>query len=156
MLSSHASEKQSPRFNLSKRVVMVATAILGSVSALCVAGGFQLARSIDRVVLPEEVLVAWEHSLASQRAELEKVRAISEQELEAMTVRMAQLQAGLMRLDALGESGVLNAPLRRWTLAVRVIAAGGDAQKPTQHAHGELGLMRSHELEAFGGTEPVS
>jgi murein DD-endopeptidase MepM/ murein hydrolase activator NlpD len=47
--------------------------------------------------------VVWEQRLQGQQQELERLELVSQRQLEALTVRMAQLQARLIRLDALGE-----------------------------------------------------
>lgn len=46
---------------------------------------------------------AWEKGLIQQKQELESVREQTRQELQALTVRLAELQSRLMRIDALGE-----------------------------------------------------
>lgn len=46
---------------------------------------------------------AWEDELDRQRTELEEVREQANQELQALTIRLAELQSRLMRIDALGE-----------------------------------------------------
>ncbi|MFK4753231.1 M23 family metallopeptidase [Oceanobacter antarcticus] len=46
---------------------------------------------------------AWENDLSLQRQELEQIRIQTDQELQALTVKLAELQSRLMRLDALGE-----------------------------------------------------
>ncbi|WP_369855002.1 peptidoglycan DD-metalloendopeptidase family protein [Candidatus Thalassolituus haligoni] len=46
---------------------------------------------------------AWENDLSLQRQELEQIRVQTDQELQALTVKLAELQSRLMRLDALGE-----------------------------------------------------
>ena len=65
--------------------------------------GFQLARQQDATLVPREVLAAWQERLQHQDREVEQSKVLSEQALEALTVRVAQLQAGLVRIDALGQ-----------------------------------------------------
>ncbi|GAB3092997.1 M23 family metallopeptidase [Pseudomaricurvus hydrocarbonicus] len=46
---------------------------------------------------------AWNEALAAQRAEVEKNKRHAEEQLAALALRMAELQARLLRLDAVGE-----------------------------------------------------
>lgn len=46
---------------------------------------------------------AWEAALAEQKAQVEQTREQAKSQVAALTLRMAELQARLMRLDALGE-----------------------------------------------------
>ncbi len=70
-------------------------------------GGFSMARHLDSSMVPVEAMAAWEQQLTGQQQYLKQVQRASRNELEALTVRMARLQARLIRLDALGER-VLN------------------------------------------------
>ncbi|WP_075185858.1 M23 family metallopeptidase [Teredinibacter haidensis] len=54
------------------------------------------------VMTPESAL-AWSESLERQEAEVEEARYLTEKKLAAITLRVAELQARLVRLDALGE-----------------------------------------------------
>ena len=65
--------------------------------------GYQLAISQDSVIFTEETARNWEQQLRFQAEELQEVKQDSEQELEALTLRLAMLQARLVRLDAVGE-----------------------------------------------------
>lgn len=65
--------------------------------------GYQLAISQDSVIFTEETARNWEQELRFQAEELQEVKQESEQELEALTLRLAMLQARLVRLDAVGE-----------------------------------------------------
>ncbi|MCA6063615.1 M23 family metallopeptidase [Thalassolituus marinus] len=68
------------------------------------AAGYWLAeRLADEGVLDLNAAKAWEHDLNMQKQELQQIRKQTDQELEALTLRLAELQAKLLRLDALGE-----------------------------------------------------
>lgn len=68
------------------------------------AGGYWLAQHLaDEGVLDLNAAKAWEHDLNEQRTELQKIRRQTDQEVDALTVKLAELQGRLMRLDALGE-----------------------------------------------------
>ncbi len=65
--------------------------------------GYQLAVAQDAQVVTEETAQNWERQIKLQAEQLELVKQDSEQQLEALTLRLAMLQARLVRLDAVGE-----------------------------------------------------
>jgi murein DD-endopeptidase MepM/ murein hydrolase activator NlpD len=65
--------------------------------------GFQLAHSLNSETMRDEAAQAWVDGLREQKADLERVKQETLAQLEALTIRMASLQARLIRLDALGE-----------------------------------------------------
>lgn len=73
------------------------------VPGLLFAAGFHTARQQQAALVPREVLSAWQEQLQSQSHEVEQSKLLSAEALEALAVRVAQLQAGLVRLDALGQ-----------------------------------------------------
>lgn len=78
---------------------------------LCVLGlpvllgyyGYQLADTRGTRIDKDEATLAWAQSLREQKEELERVKLETLTQLESLTIRMANLQARLIRLDALGE-----------------------------------------------------
>jgi murein DD-endopeptidase MepM/ murein hydrolase activator NlpD len=79
-------------------------------SSLCVlpfamgATGYLLAAHLaDKGLLDPVAAKAWERDLDEQRQELQKIQQHADQELDGLTLRLAQLQAKLLRIDALGE-----------------------------------------------------
>ena len=65
--------------------------------------GFQLADTRNSQFQKDEAAQAWVDGLREQKADLERVKQETLTQLEALTIRMASLQARLIRLDALGE-----------------------------------------------------
>lgn len=66
--------------------------------------GYWLAQHLaDEGIFDLNAAKAWERDLSMQRQELQQIRKQTDQELEALTLRLAELQAKLLRLDALGE-----------------------------------------------------
>ncbi|WP_347330799.1 peptidoglycan DD-metalloendopeptidase family protein [Marinimicrobium locisalis] len=61
------------------------------------------AQSGDNEMFTAESRRAWEATLAEQQAQVEQTREQARSQVAALTLRMAELQARLMRLDALGE-----------------------------------------------------
>ena len=79
-------------------------------SSLCIlpfamgATGYLLAAHLaDQGLLDPVAAKAWEKDLDEQRQELQKIQQHADQELDGLTLRLAQLQAKLLRIDALGE-----------------------------------------------------
>ncbi|MDZ7925599.1 MAG: peptidoglycan DD-metalloendopeptidase family protein [Marinagarivorans sp.] len=54
-------------------------------------------------ILTMDVSKSWQKTLSSQQDEIETTRKEAQSKLEALTIRVAELQARLVRLDALGE-----------------------------------------------------
>ena len=65
--------------------------------------GYQLAVAQDAQIFTEETAQNWERQIKMQAEQLQVVKQDSEQQLEALTLRLAMLQARLVRLDAVGE-----------------------------------------------------
>lgn len=54
-------------------------------------------------VLPTSTIEQWSSTIEEQKEQMEAVKKASDDELNAVTLRLAELQARLVRLDALGE-----------------------------------------------------
>jgi murein DD-endopeptidase MepM/ murein hydrolase activator NlpD len=68
------------------------------------ATGYLLAAHLaDQGLLDPVAAKAWEKDLDDQRQELQQIRQHADQELDGLTLRLAELQAKLLRIDALGE-----------------------------------------------------
>ena len=65
--------------------------------------GYQLAVSQNARMLTEETAQNWDREIKLQAEQLDEIRQESKQQLEALTLRLAMLQARLVRLDAVGE-----------------------------------------------------
>ncbi|MCB1671567.1 MAG: M23 family metallopeptidase [Gammaproteobacteria bacterium] len=84
---------------------------LKSILSLCLLGapvalgflGYQLAISHNPANFDEQAAINWETRLLEQGEQLDLIREQSRQELEALTRRLATMQAQLLRLDAVGE-----------------------------------------------------
>mgnify|MGYP002630131425 CR=1 FL=1 len=66
--------------------------------------GYQLAVSQDNQTYSHETAQAWNQQLRDQAESLAQVKRNAAEQLEALTIRLAMLQAKLLRLDALGET----------------------------------------------------
>ncbi|MGR6873417.1 peptidoglycan DD-metalloendopeptidase family protein [Pseudomonas sp. HK3] len=67
------------------------------------AGYYLTMMLVDEGLFGPETAKAWEQDLTQQRKELNKIREQTDEQLVGLTLRMAELQTRLTRLDALGE-----------------------------------------------------
>lgn len=68
------------------------------------AAGYYLTMMLaDEGLFGPETAKAWEQDLTQQRKQLDKIREQTDEQLVGLTLRMAELQTRLTRLDALGE-----------------------------------------------------
>ncbi|WP_040297439.1 peptidoglycan DD-metalloendopeptidase family protein, partial [Bermanella marisrubri] len=68
------------------------------------AAGYYLSMMLaDEGLFSPETTKAWEQDLVQQRKELKQIREHTDEQLVGLTLRMAELQTRLTRLDALGE-----------------------------------------------------
>jgi murein DD-endopeptidase MepM/ murein hydrolase activator NlpD len=68
------------------------------------AAGYYLTMMLaDEGLFGPETAKAWEQDLTQQRKELDQIREQTDEQLVGLTLRMAELQTRLTRLDALGE-----------------------------------------------------
>ncbi|MCB1664217.1 MAG: M23 family metallopeptidase [Pseudomonadales bacterium] len=65
--------------------------------------GYQFAVSQDSHEYSLETTQSWDEELAGQADALDRLKKESEEQLEALTLRLAMLQARLLRMEALGE-----------------------------------------------------
>jgi len=65
--------------------------------------GYQWGKSSDNTVFDLDSADVWSRELNNQQVELENVRNFTEEQIQALTVRVGELQARLTRLDAMGE-----------------------------------------------------
>jgi len=65
--------------------------------------GYHFSASRNADFYKDEATQAWMNDLKSQREDIDQIRQDTLAQLEAMTLRMANLQARLLRLDALGQ-----------------------------------------------------
>lgn len=65
--------------------------------------GYQVAISHESHIVTEEAAQNWDRQIKLQSEQLQRIKVDSDQQLEALTLRLAMLQARLVRLDAVGE-----------------------------------------------------
>lgn len=98
----------SRTLNLPRRWYLMLAALVVLLPALGAVGGYWFfsSQSGDPLVsgdVGRHAALAWRERIDTQRQAVVDARARAEEKLKAMTVRMAEMQARLLRLDALGE-----------------------------------------------------
>ncbi len=88
-------------FNANATIFGVALA--GLISIPAVVGLFSYQMGVAEADLNGDMVAKWREVLKDQQAVIEEVRFEAENNIEASAVRIAQLQARIVRLDALGE-----------------------------------------------------
>ena len=88
-------------FNANATIFGVALA--GLISIPAVVGLFSYQMGVADADLNGDMVAKWREVLKDQQAVIEEVRFEAENNIEASAVRIAQLQARIVRLDALGE-----------------------------------------------------
>lgn len=84
-------------------LIVLAGLLLAGLSALCVMLALQIqGRNADGIIDPYAV-DQWQKRISGQEEELARTREYTEEQIRALTVKLAELQARLTRLDALGE-----------------------------------------------------
>ncbi|WP_252179356.1 M23 family metallopeptidase [Endozoicomonas sp. 4G] len=84
------------------------------------------------VILTEEGLRRWQVTLSGQKKEVESVRLAAERQIDALTIRLAELQGRITRLDALGERLTVAAKLDDGEFSFdEVPAIGGPEELPS-------------------------
>lgn len=100
-VSRHHGKAKS--FALSHRKVMLSLFFLLCVIVLVFAAGYRTAASSDAAEQHQQFVQAWQKELQQKRQEIEQIENNSKEQVKALTIRMAELHAKLIRLDALGE-----------------------------------------------------
>lgn len=93
--------------------LVVSLCVVGVPLAAGVAGGVYYSNKEKVELFNSEVAELWGDELKQQQSEVEVTRRKTLEQLEAMTLRVAELQARLVRLDALGERLTTMAKLDR-------------------------------------------
>ncbi len=78
-------------------------ALAGFISIPTTAGYFGYKYGVGEAALTSDLVAKWREVLDDQKNDVEDTRWQAEKELEASALRIAQLQARIVRLDALGE-----------------------------------------------------
>lgn len=131
---------ESRTYTLSNTAKAVMVGFLFALPFAMGASGYWLAeRLADEGILDLNAAKAWEHDLDMQRQELQQIRKQTDQELEALTLKLAELQTKLLRLDALGERLVDVADLHAEEFDFTTLPAVGGPENGLIGTAGALG-----------------
>lgn len=127
---------QSRTLHLTMRNIVLAVGTLCALSILAIWGVVALFGivTVDKekvATVDREVIARWQHQLVQQSTLVKDAKAESARQIDALTLRMGELQARLLRLDALGE-------------------------RITQEAHLDASEFDFSSQPALGGPEAVS
>ncbi|MGI9278943.1 MAG: M23 family metallopeptidase [Endozoicomonas sp.] len=116
----------------------LALAAISAISLCMMLGGgvtYLLLNAEPGVVLTEEGLQQWQETLRGQKKEVENVRLAAERQIDALTIRLAELQGRITRLDALGERLTVEAKLDDGEFSFdEVPAIGGPEELPASES----------------------
>lgn len=133
---------ESRTYTLSNTAKAVVVGFLFALPFAMGASGYWLAeRLADEGILDLNAAKAWERDLSMQRQELQQIRKQTDQELEALTLKLAELQAKLLRLDALGERLVDVSDLQGEEFDFSALPAVGGPELATSGTIGEPGVL---------------
>lgn len=92
-------------FTLSTRGLLVAGSVALLLVALCAWAGYRAAMSqvADRPVVPPFLLAQWQGTMEEQQEQLARLERDAREQVDAMTLRLGEMQGRLLRLDALGQ-----------------------------------------------------
>ncbi|UTA48876.1 M23 family metallopeptidase [Simiduia sp. 21SJ11W-1] len=82
---------------------VLSACLIGLPAGVGVVAGLEWAKGDGADLFTPDTAKTWNQDLADQRVQVEETRRHAQQQLAAITLRMAELQARLVRLDALGE-----------------------------------------------------
>lgn len=88
---------------LSLPALLVLLSLVLAVIAFSGIGLYQWVGKSEASLLDGEAISAWQQRLTQQSSEIDRTRAYTEDQIRALTVKLAELQARLTRLDAMGE-----------------------------------------------------
>jgi len=127
--------------------MMLLLAVAGSVFAM----GYRVAATNDAAEQRQEFVQAWQNELSQKRQEIEQIQQDSQEQVKALTIRMAELHAKLIRLDALGEHMIRAADIDASEFDFSSAPAiGGNAEKIGGDSYQAPDFIRAIEALAFG------
>lgn len=100
-LSSNGEKAKSVKFSSRHMAAMISLFLL--VSGLTVWAGVLVYQTGEADILSRDVVDHWQQKLEAQKQELDSVKGEAREKMGALTVRLAEIQAKMIRVEALGE-----------------------------------------------------
>ncbi|MEZ5524633.1 MAG: peptidoglycan DD-metalloendopeptidase family protein [Pseudomonadales bacterium] len=133
-----------------RKVLLSLLALLMIITAAFVVG-YQVAGRSDTAEQQRAFVQAWQKELDQKRQEIERIKEDSQEQVKALTIRMAELHAKLIRLDALGEHLITTANIDADEFDFsNPPPVGGIADTADEEAYQPPGFLRAVEALAFG------
>jgi murein DD-endopeptidase MepM/ murein hydrolase activator NlpD len=136
---------------LSHRKILLCVMFLLVVITVVFGLGYRLAATNDAAEQYQDFVQAWQNELGQKRQEIEQIQQHSKEQVRALTIRMAELHAKLIRLDALGEHMIraTGVDASEFDFSSQPALGGLDAQDAGE-AYQVPDFLRSIEALAFG------
>jgi murein DD-endopeptidase MepM/ murein hydrolase activator NlpD len=97
------SHGQSSTYSMNgKRLLMALALFVGLLFAVAY-GGYRYATSQQSDVLTPEMISRWSEDLEQQKQQVDAQKELSTRKIDALSVKMGELQARLLRIEGLGE-----------------------------------------------------
>jgi len=136
---------------LSHRKLLLCMMLLLAVAGTVFAMGYRVAATNDAAEQRQEFVQAWQNELSQKRQEIEKIQQDSQEQVKALTIRMAELHAKLIRLDALGEHMIRAADIDASEFDFSSSpAVGGNVEQAMGESYQAPNFIRAIEALAFG------
>lgn len=137
---------KSRAFRLHSSGILIVVLGLLAFSTLLTALGYFIGapsngESSEEYIVSPEAISAWRQTLSGQREQLAEIDQIAKQRIDALTLRMGEMHARLMRLDALGQRLTQVAKLKNGEFDFSTEPAVGgpiDAQEGQSFSESEL------------------
>lgn len=136
---------------LSHRKVLLCLLVFLMLAVAAFVMGYQMAGRTDSAEERQAFVQSWQSELNQKRQEIEKIKQDSQEQVKALTIRMAELHAKLIRLDALGEHLISSANIdaAEFDFSATPPVGGADG-KAQSDAYQPPGFLRAIEALAFG------
>lgn len=148
-VSHHHGKAKSLALSHRKMLFCLMTLLMLVLAAFVV--GYYAAGQSDSAEEHQAFVQAWQAELNQKREEIEQIKQDSQDQVKALTIRMAELHAKLIRLDALGEHLISSANIdaAEFDFSVAPPVGGADGTVETD-AYQPPGFLRAVEALAFG------
>lgn len=136
---------------LSNRKILLYVMLFLAVVAAVFFSGYRVAENGDGVEARQAFVQKWHNELSEKRQEIEKIEVNTKEQVQALSIRMAELHARLIRLDALGQyllsaSGIDDSEFDFSSPP----AVGGSAENPISESYQAPDFLQSIEALASG------
>ena len=97
---------KSKTYQLGNKQLVIVAALFVLLMAVLVFSGYRLQTWVAgeaESTLDKEIIVGWQQDINAQKKQVTKIKRAAQEKVDALTLRMGDMQARLLRLDALGQ-----------------------------------------------------